>query len=135
MRTRSTRPKAVQGFLHSHPHCVPLQGSFGSFGFSLGNAIDGSFEIGLDHVPFDGFLAQLHEGEGILTAEENRVWQDFKNGGESSRNVDYDRLGGVMRDNIQAGGNVYLDGSTVGKVVSRMQGNSYRTMTRSGWQA
>lgn len=110
-------------------------GSFGSFGFSLGNAIDGSFEIGLDHVPFDGFLAQLHEGEGILTAEENRVWQDFKNGGASSRNIDYDQLGGVMRDNIQAGGNVYLDGSTVGKVVSRLQGNSYRTMTRSGWQA
>ena len=93
--------------------------------------IDGSFASGLNWVPFDGFLAQLHEGEGILTAEENRVWQQFKTG---QRGVDYDQLGGVMRDNIQPGGNVYLDGRVVGSVISQMQGNQYRTLQRSGWQ-
>ena len=97
-----------------------------------GNPLNGTFETGLNYVPFDGFLASLHQGEGILTAEENRIWQQFREGG---RGVDYDQLGGVMRDNIHAGGNVYLDGKTVGSVVSQMQGNSYRTLQRSGWQA
>lgn len=36
--------------------------------------IHGSHKLGLDYVPFDGYTAQLHEGERILTAEENRVF-------------------------------------------------------------
>lgn len=96
--------------------------------------LDGSHATGLDHVPFDGYLAELHEGEGILTAEENRIWQRFKAGQHSSANVDYDALGGVMRDNVHAGGNVYLDSRVVGQVVSQIQGNQYRTMQRSGFQ-
>jgi hypothetical protein len=91
-------------------------------------------ETGLDRVPFDGYPAQLHEGEGILTAEENRIWQRFKNGDAASRNVDYETLGSVMRDNVHAGGNVYLDGNTVGRVISDAQGKSYRALQRSGWQ-
>ena len=71
-------------------------------------------------------------GEGILTAEENRIWQRFKDGGNT---FDYDTMGGVMRDNIKAGGNVYLDGKTVGSVISTQQGKAYRQLTRSGWQA
>ena len=90
-----------------------------------------SFDVGTDWIPYDGMLAQLHEGEAVLTAEENRIWQRFKNG---QRGVDYEQLGGVMRDNIKPGGSVYLDGRVVGQVVSQMQGNQYRTMQRSGWQ-
>ena len=91
------------------------------------------FATGLSYVPRDNFLARLHEGEGILNAEENRVWQAFKNGGNSS--FDYDRMGGVVRDNVRTGGNVYLDGRTVGQVISDMQGKAYRQLKRSGWQA
>lgn len=109
-------------------------GTFGQFNISLGT-VDGSHETGLDYVPFDNYLAALHEGESILTAEESRVWRAFKNGGRTSGNVDYDALGGVMRDNVHAGGNVYLDGRTVGQVVSDMQGRSFRALKRSGWQA
>lgn len=109
--------------------------NFFGINFALGNdgkeVIDGEFATGLNYVPFDGFLASLHQGEGILTAEENRIWQRFKNGQNSG--VDYDALGGVMRDNIQTGGNVYLDGRTVGQVVSDIQGNQYRSLQRSGW--
>ena len=109
-----------------------IDATVGGFG---GLTLNGSFATGLDYVPFNGFLAELHEGEGILTAEENRLWQRFKNGGESSRNsIDMDALGGVMRDNIQPGGNVYLDGRVVGAVVSKAQGDSYRALQRSGWQ-
>ena len=111
-------------------------GTFGSVSLSTGTVGGGSaaihpHETGLNWVPFDNYLASLHEGEGILTAEENRIWQAFKNG---QRGVDYDTLGGVMRDNVKPGGNVYLDGRVVGQVVSQMQGNSYRTLQRSGWQ-
>ena len=91
-----------------------------------------SLAVGMDWIPFDGFLATLHEGEAVLTAEENRIWQAFKNG---QRGVDYDQLGGIMRDSIKPGGDVYLDGRVVGAVVSQMQGNQYRTMQRSGWQS
>ena len=96
-----------------------------------GNGTITPLAVGMDWIPFDGFLAQLHEGEAVLTAEENRIWQQFKNG----NGVDYDTLGGVMRDNVKAGGNVYLDGRQVGSVVSQIQGNQYRTLQRSGWQA
>ena len=89
-----------------------------------------SLAVGMDWIPFDGFLAQLHEGEAVLTAEENRIWQQFKNGG---RGVDYDQLGGMI-SGIKPGGDVYLDGRVVGSVISQMQGNQYRTMQRSGWQ-
>ena len=93
---------------------------------------DGDHAAGLNFVPFDGYLASLHAGEGILTAEENRVWQRFKNGGAV---IDYDTMGGVMRDNIKPGGNVYLNGRVVGSVISDQQGASYRQMKRSGFQA
>ena len=108
-----------------------------TFGFSDGSfllELDGSNEKGLDYVPFDGYLSELHEGEGILTAEENRIWQQFKNGQAGHANVDYETLGNVMRDNVKAGGNVYLDGRTVGHVISDAQGRSFRALQRSGWQ-
>lgn len=93
-----------------------------------------SLAIGMDYVPFDHYLAALHEGESVLTAEEAKVWRAFKNGGASSGNVDYDTLGGVMRDNVQAGGDVYLDRRIVGQVISQNQASSYRSLKRSGWQ-
>lgn len=105
-------------------------GTFGSINFTL----NGSHATGLDYVPFNGYLAELHEGEGILTAEENRIWQRFKNGGAASQNVDYDMLGSAMRDNVKPGGDVYLDSRVVGHVISKQQANSYRSLQRSGWQ-
>ena len=119
---------------------LAILGQLSAWGFTFDGISFGEGEnaevhphaTGLDWVPFDGYLASLHEGEGILTAEENRIWQRFKSG---SPGLDYDQLGGVMRDNVHAGGNVYLDGTTVGKVVSQMQGSAYKNLQRSGWQA
>lgn len=36
------------------------------------NRYDGSHAAGLAYVPFDGYTAQLHKGERVLTAEENK---------------------------------------------------------------
>ena len=97
--------------------------------------LDGTHAVGLDYVPFDNYLAALHEGESVLTAEESRVWRNFKYGATSGVNaLDYDALGGVMRENVKAGGNVYLDGRTVGRVISERQADSLRNLERSGWQ-
>lgn len=37
----------------------------------LGGGNDGNHYNGLDNVPYDGYIARLHKGERILTAEEN----------------------------------------------------------------
>ena len=88
---------------------------------------------GAEYIPYDNFPALLHEGEGVLTKEENAAWQAYKNGYHSN-GVDYDVLGGLMRNNVKAGGDVYLEGRVVGQVISGIQGRSYRNLQRSGWQ-
>ncbi len=39
---------------------------------SEGDDIDGSHATGLSYVPYDGYVAELHEGERVLTADEAR---------------------------------------------------------------
>lgn len=106
--------------------------SMGSVGVGTPNAIP-QHEAGLNYVPFDGYLASLHEGEGILTAEENRIWQRFRNG-QPDNTATLDSLLGNHLQGVKAGGNVYLDGRKVGDVVSARQGQAYRSLQRSGWQ-
>lgn len=45
-----------------------------------GGDVDGSHARGLDYVPFDGYIAELHKGESILTANEASQWRSGKSG-------------------------------------------------------
>jgi hypothetical protein len=45
-----------------------------------GGGVDGSHAGGLDYVPFDGYVAELHKGEQVLTADEA---DDYRRGGKS----------------------------------------------------
>jgi hypothetical protein len=40
----------------------------------IGRQFDGSHEDGHPYIPFDGYRAELHKGERVLTAEENRAY-------------------------------------------------------------
>ena len=41
--------------------------------------VDGTHRTGLDYVPFDGYIAELHSGERVLTAEENNTYSNVEN--------------------------------------------------------
>lgn len=45
-------------------------------GGSGGRGYDGSHATGLNYVPFDGYIAELHRGERVLTAEENKQYSN-----------------------------------------------------------
>ena len=107
--------------------------NIGGFNIEFLGSLFPHFKGGTDWVPRDNYPAFLDYGEAVLTAEENKIWQMFKTG-QQPTSMDYDALGGVMRENVKAGGDVYLDGRTVGHVISDAQGRSYRNLQRSGWQ-
>ncbi len=119
---------------------------YGKFGYSKGQLtyggdvsgllnVEGSFATGLGYVPYDNYLAALHEGEAVLTREEAKLWRTFSARASVAPNaVDYDSLGGIIRDNSKSGGDVYLNGEKVGRIMSAAQADSYRRLERSGYR-
>ena len=47
----------------------------------------GSFAKGLTYVPYDGFIAELHRGERVLTAKENREYYDTKSDNSNTSGI------------------------------------------------
>ncbi|ANS73708.1 hypothetical protein AWM70_03235 [Paenibacillus yonginensis] len=46
----------------------------GAGGHGGTSAVQGSYKTGLPFVPYNGFVAELHKGERVLTAEENKAY-------------------------------------------------------------
>lgn len=60
------------------------------FGGSTATAsvnVNGSHSGGLDYVPFDGYIAELHKGERVLTADEARGYNNRSNSGYDERPI------------------------------------------------
>lgn len=51
-----------------------LQATFSSRKLVAGVAVNGSHANGLDYVPYNGYVAELHEGERVLTKQQNREY-------------------------------------------------------------
>ena len=54
---------------------------------NLNNRYASSRAVGIDYVPYDGFLASLHEGESILTKAENRQRMSQRQGSASAEPI------------------------------------------------
>jgi hypothetical protein len=52
-----------------------LTGGFTGTDATIMPVVDGSHANGLSYVPFDGYTAELHKGEAVLTAAENKAYQ------------------------------------------------------------
>ena len=53
----------------------PVKSLFGN----IGSLFSGSHANGLDYVPYNGYIAQLHEGERVLTKQENEEYNNSNN--------------------------------------------------------
>ena len=49
----------------------------------LRNLFNGSHADGLSYVPFDGYVAELHKGERVLTAKEAKAYNNGQSGGNN----------------------------------------------------
>lgn len=108
-------------------------GGFGNINFTTSTGkTEGSGRMGWDYIPHDDFILRAHEGETLLNAEEARIWRNIKAGGFSTDEIS--ALSGALGETIKPGGDVFLDGRKVGRVISDQQGRAYRQLQRSGWQ-
>lgn len=53
----------------------------------LGVEVDGSHANGLANVPYDGYIAELHKGERVLTAEESKAYASMDYSGYGAGNT------------------------------------------------
>ena len=79
---------------------------------SLGGDVDGQHANGLPFVPFDGYIAALHRGERVLTANQNRSYTTNSN---------------VYFDHVNVGGGVDADG-----LAARIAERTRRAMSGFG---
>ena len=75
--------------------------------------INGSHAGGLDYVPFNGYLAELHQGEAVLTASEASAWRN-----------------GQAQDDrpIQIVVQSVLDGKVIGQSVAKYERSEARAV-------
>lgn len=82
------------------------------------NGAGRSFATGLDYVPYNGFRAELHEGESVLTKAEAADWRR----GSSVQAIDYNALGSAVgsavREALEGIGLYTDDGTRIADLVT-----------------
>lgn len=95
-------------------------------------AVDGSHAVGLDYVPYNGYVARLHEGERVLTRLEN---QQFSRGEIGGQAPDLSGLGPAIAASIQSalqGMAVTIDGQVAGQVLAGQISQNIADMAWAG---
>lgn len=111
-----------------------LGGGFAGSWSSAGIKKPGQQANGLDYVPYDGYLALLHQGERIQTAAEADLARRYSY--QQPSGFDYNAMGQAVGANMPNLGNMQIvwRGRVVADVLSEQQADSYRAMERSGWR-
>lgn len=71
---------------------------------------------GMDYVPYNNYLARLHEGEAVLTKAEASLWRRGDDAG-GAIGIDYGQLGQAVAE-AMAGMSVQMDRQAVGVMVT-----------------
>lgn len=85
---------------------------------------------GLDYVPYDNYLARLHEGEAVLTKAEANMWR--KGDGQGAAvGIDYGLLGQAVAG-AMTGMSVQMDGRAVGVMIAPTVSQQIEQAARAG---
>ena len=66
----------IQSYFNNHPVTIPVKAAITGGLKGIGSMISGSHARGLDYVPYNGYIAELHEGERVLTKQQNREYNE-----------------------------------------------------------
>lgn len=104
----------------------------GSVGQTIGNWFSSLFgrATGQDYVPYDNYIARLHEGEAVLTKAEATAWRR----GETTGSLDTDSLATAISSAISSAFSnlkVYMDGEKVGDMVTDQVS---RNLASAAWE-
>lgn len=75
----------VKGWIEEKVNWVKEK--FSGIGNLIGGITQGSHRTGLREVPYDGYIAELHKGEMVLTAAEANAYQNKASGTQTVSNI------------------------------------------------
>ncbi len=81
--------EAVKNFLHIKPKNVKVE-------TETSQKVDGSHASGLSNVPFNGYIAELHKGERVLTANENKTYNQTTTNTNTNRQITVNFYGDII---------------------------------------
>ena len=114
---------------------IPVVADLSNFSLPSGNvpvgpvARDGSHATGLNYVPYDNYVANLHRGESVLRADDAAAWRAAKKSGGSSGSMD--AVADALSDLAAQPVNVYIDSEKVGEAVRGTVSRGQNSMSRS----